>query len=425
MLLTFAPPTALSYLQQLLATQPASRVAYWPFDEATGAVARELIAGRDGAYTGVTLGQTGIGDGTTAPFFDSTDRVNLLTSGLASAFNGAEGSISLWCKVTDASIWTDATVRYALFLSADASNQVYIRRSATNNQLFAAHVGGGVTKSATIPTSSLGWINLIWTWSALAGQGHIWVNGEPGADPSAGLGTFAGLPTTIVAGASNTSGASPWRGYLAHPAMWATTLGPGDVAVVARKAGLLFFEGDSRTKGTTSPYPTQMMARSEIVAKNYGWSNIGVSGQTVADMSADAATQVDAQRRAVLGRNIVAVWGGVNDAAAGADAATIYARLKSYWAGRRLAGYRVIACTEIDAQDASRNAVSWHSTLYPALNTLIKSDPSLYDALADLGADARLQDATNLTYFNADKVHLTDAGYGVVAGIVATPAAAL
>jgi lysophospholipase L1-like esterase len=59
------------------------------------------------------------------------------------------------------------------------------------------------------------------------------------------------------------------------------------------------------------------------------------------------------------------------------------------------------------------------------LNTLIKSDATLYDSLIDLGADSRLQDATNVTYYNADKVHLTDTGYGVVAALVAAQVSAL
>jgi lysophospholipase L1-like esterase len=162
-----------------------------------------------------------------------------------------------------------------------------------------------------------------------------------------------------------------------------------------------------------------------MTAKNYSWYNSGVSGQTVSDFSANAATEIDSNYRSALRRNVCVVWGGVNDANAGASAATIYDRLKTYWAARRAAGFKIVACTEIDAQDAGRNAVGWHSTLWPALNTLIKSDATLYDSLVDLGADSRLQNALDTTYFNADKVHLTDTGYGVVAALVAAQVSAL
>ena len=51
----------LLYSEKVLALSP---IAYWPLWEAAGAVAEDISGnGFDGAYTGVTLGQTGIGDG--------------------------------------------------------------------------------------------------------------------------------------------------------------------------------------------------------------------------------------------------------------------------------------------------------------------------------------------------------------------------
>ena len=43
------------------------------------------------------------------------------------------------------------------------------------------------------------------------------------------------------------------------------------------------------------------------------------------------------------------------------------------------------------------------------------------DALADMGADATIGPAgaeMNTTYFDTDRVHMTNAGYAVVAGLV-------
>jgi lysophospholipase L1-like esterase len=397
--------------------------AQYPMDEASGTVVTDQSGNvRNGAYKGSgepLLGQTGSGDGLTAPLFDaSNDYANLASSGVPAAFNGAEGGVSIWVNAN-----VDAS-RYAFFLSADASNQVYIRKQATANQFICVHNGGGTGKTAVLTLGLNAWYHLVWTWSATAGKALVWVNGEPGASPAAGLGTWAGTPTVAVIGASNASGASAWGGKLAHLALFAgSMLKVGHVAVLARKSGLIIFDGDSRTIGTTSPYPTQCMALTSMTAKNYSWYNSGVSGESVNDFSANAATEVDANYRSLFGaHNICVVWGGVNDANAGASAATIYSRLLTYWAARRAAGFKVVACTEIDAQDAGREAVNWHSTLYPALNTLIRSDPHAYDVLVDLGADSRLQDATNTTYFNADKVHLTDTGYSVVAALVAEQA---
>jgi lysophospholipase L1-like esterase len=412
------------YTDQVRAVAPASQLGYYPLSEPSGtAILDRSGNGRSGAYKAAgepLLGQSGSGDGLTAPLFDaSNDYGNLAASGLLPVLNGAEGAIALWVNAN-----VDAS-RYAFFLSADASNQIYIRKQATANQFICTHLGGGTGKTAVLALTLNAWYHLVWSWSAAAGQALVWVNGEPGASPAAGLGTFAGTPTVCVIGASSAAGASAWGGKLAHLALWSTPRKVGDVALLARKAGQVLFDGDSRTIGTTSPYPTQCMALPSMTAKNYSWYNSGVSGQTVSDFSANAATEIDSNYRSALRRNVCVVWGGVNDANGGASAATIYDRLKTYWAARRAAGLLTVACTEIDAQDAGRNAVSWHSTLLPALNTLIKSDATLYDSLVDLGADSRLQNALDTTYFNADKVHLTDTGYGVVAALVAAQVSAL
>jgi len=53
-----------------------------------------------------------------------------------------------------------------------------------------------------------------------------------------------------------------------------------------------------------------------------------------------------------------------------------------------------------------------------ALNALIRANwNSFADGLADIAADARFTDYNNTTYFNADKVHLTDAGYAAAAQV--------
>jgi hypothetical protein len=161
-----------------------------------------------------------------------------------------------------------------------------------------------------------------------------------------------------------------------------------------------------------------------LIDNAYVLSNFGTSGWTMLQVGNAAAAHL-ATVRQPGGKNIAIVWAGVNDAHAGFDAATIYARTVTTCAAARQAGYQVVLCTEIDDQHALANAAGWHDTIWPALNTLIRGDATIYDRLADLGADARLQDATDTTYFNADKLHLIAAGQTVVAGLVATEVNAL
>lgn len=411
---------ALSYTQKVIALSP---IAYWRLNEAAGTTGAGSVLdasgnGRTGTPTAITFGGTGIGDGlTSAGFNGTTSQVSVQGASLTGAFNGQLCTVALFVSVSGAGVWTDATNRELFRFLADGSNYVIGRKTTTNNQIGLFYNAGGTTRTALYTSSGpTGFFPVVCTINKAQDRIRFWTDGTLRAS-NATLGTFAGSLTTSLIGA----GSSPWSGNLAHVSVYASEFGIGDVCVVSNKSGMVIFDGDSRTSGfTTATYAPACMADASLSSKNYGYLAVGVSGQKVSDMNSDFSTEIAPQFRSQLSRNICVAWGGVNDAVASADAATIYSRLQTYWAAARAAGYKVIACTEIDAQSAALNAVNWHSTLYPALNTLIKSDASLYDALADLGADSRLQDATNTTYFNADKLHPVTAGYNVVAGIVAS-----
>ncbi|GAI14148.1 unnamed protein product, partial [marine sediment metagenome] len=79
----------LAYDDKVLGMDP---IAYWPLSETSGLVANCLVnPAQNGVYTGVTLGQPGIGDGNTAPYFDGTnDYVDVLTAAFIAAYNGSE-----------------------------------------------------------------------------------------------------------------------------------------------------------------------------------------------------------------------------------------------------------------------------------------------------------------------------------------------
>lgn len=413
----FGPETA-RYLARMQQVARSSLIGFWPLSDPSGTTAIDAsLLGRDGTYSGTyTLGAEGSGDGLPAVSSTAAHAISLIAA--ASAWNGAEGTMAGWFRMSGSGVWTDGTNHYGIYVLADANNYAWVRKSTTNNQITVAHVGGAISKSVSLTLLTTDWFHIAWAWSATLGQTYLWLNGEPQTPPAAGLGTWAGTPTTMVIGATNTGGSSAWSGLQAHVGLWSSKLASADVALLARRRGHVIFEGDSRTQGTSSPYPTQCMALSGVAAKSYGWENIGVSGQTVAQMLSDAATQVDGQVRPGLD-NVVVLWGGVNDAAAGASDETIYNRLAEYGAARKAAGRRVIVCTEIDCQSSQANAVNWSSSLRAALNTRIRNGSTAwFDTLVDLGADARLADATNTTYFNADKTHLTPTGYGVPAELV-------
>ena len=100
------------YYQKVLSYDP---IAYWMMDEKQGAVSYDMVTARNtgarnGAYTGVTLGQPGIGDGNTSPLFDgANDFTNIYSASFNAAFNGAEGTLGIWMRVFNVAVWTDGT----------------------------------------------------------------------------------------------------------------------------------------------------------------------------------------------------------------------------------------------------------------------------------------------------------------------------
>lgn len=179
------------------------------------------------------------------------------------------------------------------------------------------------------------------------------------------------------------------------------------------------FEGDSLTVGVGSTggneYPTQTMA---LFSDVWHYYNFGVNGQTVAQMIADAASQVD-PTLVPPAVNICILWGGTNSLYFGGTAAATYADIVTYCNARRAAGWTVIVGTITPRTNAGTPGT--FEADRQTVNAAIRANwPSFADALADIAADSRLGDAgdeTDTTYYT-DLVHMTDAGYAVVASIV-------
>lgn len=174
-------------------------------------------------------------------------------------------------------------------------------------------------------------------------------------------------------------------------------------------------EGDSLTAGN---YP-QFLALLYTDNRMISLQNWGLAGDTIANMLGEAATQVDPAYDSRKGRNILLIWAGTNDMSGGsADGATTYANYVTYCTARRATGFKVIAFTIMNRGDA-HNAL-W-DTGQPIFNAALRANWADYaDALVDVQAQATLQDTANTTYFNVDKIHLTNAGYSIVAALAKT-----
>ena len=223
-----------SYSGKVLGYSP---IAYWPLNEATGTNANCLVnSAQDGTYTGVTLGQTGIGDGNTCPLFDGTnDYLDVYTTAFRDAFDGNEGSIMFWLKANTVVIWTNATDYFCYRFRADADNYLQIYQGATN--FYWGRVGNGNTDSRTIDSSAwdTDWINIAFTWSKTADDCFAYKDGvKQGATIDYGedlVGNLAEVSTNI--GTNTQTPHNPWHGWLAHFVVWDSALTPTQIADLA------------------------------------------------------------------------------------------------------------------------------------------------------------------------------------------------
>jgi lysophospholipase L1-like esterase len=164
--------------------------------------------------------------------------------------------------------------------------------------------------------------------------------------------------------------------------------------------------------------PAQVMT---LLPAGLEMKNLGVGGQTTQMMAADAATEVDPLFDAARPATVLVVWEGTNDLIYGVsppyDVRQAYENLAAYCRARQRAGFQVVICTVLP-----RGQSSAFYEARDALNAELRAHwRSFADGLADVGADKTIGAdgaETNTAYYR-DTVHLTAAGYAIVAGVVA------
>jgi hypothetical protein len=184
-------------------------------------------------------------------------------------------------------------------------------------------------------------------------------------------------------------------------------------------AGRIVFDGDSLPEGfgvsAGEMFPDQAI---DALTATLGsallldaWTNAATGGETIGQMIADVATDVDAHFRSgatvQLTRggagNVALLYGGTNDLFYATPRDLLEWRWLQWMRGRRAAGWRTIACTLADDQYATNPGSFAADRLW--FNALVEANADEYDVLLDVAAIPEAQDATNGTYFQADKVH--------------------
>ena len=216
----------------------SSIVGYWPLNERLGATAFDVSGrGFHGAHTGIAPDQPGPGWGIATLYDGANDFTNVYSDALVAAFNGAEGTLAIWAKVSGAGVWTDATARKIAQIRVNVNNYVDIGRTATNSQLNFVYTAGATSKNvaSTVAGGITQFIQCAISWSQSGDQLKAYVNGKQTGTTQTGLGTWSGVlgATVCLVGATNTIPGSVWSGSIAHVALWSTPLTAQQIDILA------------------------------------------------------------------------------------------------------------------------------------------------------------------------------------------------
>jgi lysophospholipase L1-like esterase len=180
-------------------------------------------------------------------------------------------------------------------------------------------------------------------------------------------------------------------------------------------AGLIIAEGDSLQAGFgATPWSAALLVDEPQIQV----INVATAGEQIGvDMLGQGASQVDANFNAAKPWVLYAMWGGTNDMDdSNRSAAQVYGDLQTWCAARRsahpAAKILVLTCPareDIDASLPGRRA---------AYNALLAADGlTSFDILVDT-VSAVGTPGSQPTYWQADHLHLTNAGQVVVKNLV-------
>lgn len=227
-----------AYYQKVLRIRPDNLILYQPMWEKGGSIAYDLSPqANNGAYTSLTLGQLGIGDGRTAPYFPGGAGFNnIYSAAFAADFGVTAGSISIWYRPANAAMLADGNSYRIISIRADVDNRIVWDKQAPANKYGGFYRAGAVSKGPNWSSSSLAWRHLYVSWDAVDDIVRVLLDGtQLGADLT-GLGAWGGALANdaCLVGADNTTPTIGWKGWLAHVAIWNVALSLGEAASLAR-----------------------------------------------------------------------------------------------------------------------------------------------------------------------------------------------
>jgi hypothetical protein len=162
----------------------------------------------------------------------------MYSASLAAAFGYMEGTISVWARVANAGVWTDAATRWIINFAVNSSNLVRIGRDGTNNLISFRYRANGTTQLINnIAINTTDWFHVALTWSRTANLVTAYTNGSLTGTVSGTMQNWVGLLAAdqTCMGAQNTTPAFVWSGYIAHAAHWNRPLQAKEITRLARR----------------------------------------------------------------------------------------------------------------------------------------------------------------------------------------------
>lgn len=287
---------------QALSTAPDNLLAYWPLNETSGSVARDLSGNnRHGAYGGAaTVGGNTFIDGSPCVSVNG-GHINIYSASLAAAFNAGSYSIAGWFK-TSLGNWPSGD--YICQLYVDASNHVNCTINAVYPLLSHLRRAAGSPSYANVDGYQTGeWVHVAIGYVQGTAR-RTWVNGALEYSGAGSANTLSGsiASTTSCLGAANTSDTGTLTdGLLRGWGIWDTLLSDAQIAAIYNAVGRstnMFFIGDSKTTGDrwTSLLRANLIANTIAVYANpamyatAGWTLANVKTALDAGLAAESAT---------------------------------------------------------------------------------------------------------------------------------------
>lgn len=323
------------------------------------------------------------------------------------------------------------------------SNRLYLQRNDSSKSSGFSLAGVSPAPSINPYVNTIGIDALVYRATSFTYEYDRLFNvvGTAPSSASASNNIIAATGTLGLTGAltvgDTSSGGFAWPGSISEVLIWNTALTNEQYRMVydylAAKWGLnskkfVLCAGNSLTSGTNSTGgPTQAVS---VAGTNYPsalWKLLGANDYDVRTDAFPGRTTdqlISAMPNfsdllwlpAASSKNICVVWEVTNTLATSASCGAAYDKIVAYCKARQARGYKVVVATCLPRL----GSYGGFAVDYLTINGLIRDNYlSFADGIADVASDSRLKDPTNLTYFAADQIHLTDAGYAIVAGIIA------